>query len=1289
MKTQLLHIKQYLLLFGLFLGLAFMVSCSDDEDDDKKDDASAKPVFLKPKGYSATITENAAVTDNLKTVKATLEGGEITYQFGDAKTANPLVKLYLAIDAKTGKISTKKVVDYEDPLLGEIKKVAGFKANSNILIPVPVEAVQKDKPENKSSVILTITIVNVDEAPTFDDPGTRTITLAAAEASTATALAPAGDPVIATDPDAGAMAVTYALYKTGTTASAEFQINSTSGQISATPDAAFTSPSYPVSVKATSGSKSATQPVTITVTGAASSVTFEDPPESGVEFDVATDTQIANYKVVKTTGAIAVDDVLVTVSAGTGFTYTFSTAGGATATYTGYFIAAGVITATAAIADVVGTANDREFFVKATKTADANVYKVARVALTLGAVDPITTFAPAVPAESYSVLAPVTGTVTMTSIDTYTVTRAAADVDMAGDHVLTVEAGPSVTIYSLVSTFAGAANAGTDVTGKVKIDPLSGVVTTKAAITGTLTFYVKAVNGLTAGATFQRVAKVDLTVGAAALAFEAVDLEPNVTFVAVAGANAASYALTKTVESLNAASYAILTVALAGSATTTYSLVTDATGTTVSTGTKLAIASSGVVSTTSTSIAVADSPLTFYVKAMRGSSAVVAKVVLTVGKEIPFAVSAANFTQGVLSSIDFVTVFATGVLTITLPDGFSGGTIGTVLARTSPAVTGAMTSFASDGTVNTNGVLSLPVATNITYTAGVLSIVPGRKTQAIAAATSIASANNFYFEIPAATGYVNRVIRLVLVAAATPSTFMPAAGDLTIAGTALAQGSFASTTYTIDLYQEVADMGNVATLAIDNVTTYTESSANVNFNIDTATGVITRIGGATLTANQTMTITLAAATGYTPQDITVIIVPKFASALTPAITNTGFIINLATAVKGDPETGPPLGLKLSVPRSSLREAGTADALATLVTSLTGISAVFYDDMADFRSGTASASAAFAVSATGAITLTTAGETVAKALTYGGDMSTIMLITKGILYQVVGFTVSVPAELTAPTYIAGDITGILASGTIAYGTPSSVPTYTIAVNAVEFLALGAVTLGDLKNRSGMTYGVYGDGIAPRFMVSSLELQLTTAGSNAALTAFGMTNPVTVTIRNAATSMRASQETTFNVVIDPVLQAVPFITDVGAVVAIKTTNFTVASNVGSMTLVAGGGAVSATLAFDLANGWERDDLMFTMNFRPITTVDHAVANYSVKKHVHGASTAVYSSAVASMDIALETNAQIAVTGAIAGTGMAGDEDLYHPTSSTDVVTYYIVIPGNATSGYADTVLQLTIN
>ena len=1140
MKTQLLHIKQYLLLFGLFLGLAFMVSCSDDEDDDKKDDASAKPVFLKPKGYSATITENAAVTDNLKTVKATLEGGEITYQFGDAKTANPLVKLYLAIDAKTGKISTKKVVDYEDPLLGEIKKVAGFKANSNILIPVPVEAVQKDKPENKSSVILTITIVNVDEAPTFDDPGTRTITLAAAEASTATALAPAGDPVIATDPDAGAMAVTYALYKTGTTASAEFQINSTSGQISATPDAAFTSPSYPVSVKATSGSKSATQPVTITVTGAASSVTFEDPPESGVEFDVATDTQIANYKVVKTTGAIAVDDVLVTVSAGTGFTYTFSTAGGATATYTGYSIAAGVITATAAIADVVGTANDREFFVKATKTADANVYKVARVALTLGAVDPITTFAPAVPAESYSVLAPVTGTVTMTSIDTYTVTRAAADVDMAGDHVLTVEAGPSVTIYSLVSTFAGAANAGTDVTGKVKIDPLSGVVTTKAAITGTLTFYVKAVNGLTAGATFQRVAKVDLTVGAAALAFEAVDLEPNVTFVAVAGANAASYALTKTVESLNAASYAILTVALAGSATTTYSLVTDATGTAVSTGTKLAIASSGVVSTTSTRIAVADSPLTFYVKAMRGSSAVVAKVVLTVGKEIPFAVSAANFTQGVLSSIDFVTVFATGVLTITLPDGFSDGTIGTVLARTSPAVTGAMTSFASDGTVNTNGVLSLPVATNITYTAGVLSIVSGRKTQAIAAATSIASANNFYFEIPAATGYVNRVIRLVLVAAATPSTFMPALGDFTPSPTHLGRVSFLGDVYTVNipLASVTAVSTVIGTLDIASVSSegYAFTTTNTHFSISGA-GEISRTAVDQMFAAGTdvpleITITKAA---YTSKSVTVNLIPK--GPLAPPLADTHFTKkgDLEKGSTGDATLMAPINFKLTLARAKARVLSVDAVVANLTNLPMPATVAYYANLADFRTETVTLTSAVKIA------LATSGST--RDLTLGGyyvaakigaiaigDIEQYLLVTSADTEQLIKVTVSVSADPVAPVFVAPDpvLTGV--SFKAATGTDAAdIAQYEVVKTMADF-RMDDFSLLTVKAGTGAyTYSLMTDHTPTSSVVTPAYLALDGTTGVISTTTTDITLPYTASIYVRASNGTSSEDVVAKIVL----------------------------------------------------------------------------------------------------------------------------------------------------------------
>ena len=231
----------------------------------------------------------------------------------------------------------------------------------------------------------------------------------------------------------------------------------------------------------------------------------------------------------------------------------------------------------------------------------------------------------------------------------------------SGDVVLTLNVDPSVTTtYAYVDMDGADADAPT---GLVSPIVASGAISTTAALAATSSatvFYVKATRD---GASV--IAKVELTVNAP-LAFAAAS-ESYVTLVSatdLAGSGdetIPSYTLSRTTSELGSPAVVILTVN-AGSGST-YSFVADYMGADpTTTTTELSIVEdTGVISTTATAI-VTDK--TFYVKATRDGSSVVAKVVLTVTAPPPPALAFAAASESYVTLVSATDLAGSGDETI-------------------------------------------------------------------------------------------------------------------------------------------------------------------------------------------------------------------------------------------------------------------------------------------------------------------------------------------------------------------------------------------------------------------------------------------------------------------------------------------------------------------------------------------------------------------------------------------------------------------------------------------------
>ena len=202
-------------------------------------DVNDPPEFPATESGARSIAENTAADTNIGApVRATdADNDKLTYTLEGTDHGS------FAIDESSGQLKTKSALDHEDKESYTVKVKAS------------------DGNDGVATIDVTITVTDVNEAPSFDsETATRNVP------ENTAANQPVGQPVPAEDPDDGD-SLTYSL---GGTDSASFGITGSTGQITVgtgtTPDFE-TKPSYEVTVTATDSSNlSDTITVTINVT---------------------------------------------------------------------------------------------------------------------------------------------------------------------------------------------------------------------------------------------------------------------------------------------------------------------------------------------------------------------------------------------------------------------------------------------------------------------------------------------------------------------------------------------------------------------------------------------------------------------------------------------------------------------------------------------------------------------------------------------------------------------------------------------------------------------------------------------------------------------------------------------------------------------------------------------------------------------------------------------------------------------------------------------------------------
>ena len=236
-------------------------------------DENEKPVFSGNLGVHSVPENTGPGVDIGDPVTATdQEDDTLTYSL-DSAGAHAF-----AIDASTGQLQTKAVLDYETARTHSVEVHVSDRKDAQGVTDTVVDA----------TIPVTITVTNVNEPPAF----TEAAPARSVPENTAAGV-DIGAPVTATDPEGDTL--TYSL---GGTDAGDFRVDTSSGQLKTRSDLDFDSGkrSYAVTVTATDPSgEFATVPVTIAVTG------VNEPPEvttpTGVRYaendTVPVDTYIA------------------------------------------------------------------------------------------------------------------------------------------------------------------------------------------------------------------------------------------------------------------------------------------------------------------------------------------------------------------------------------------------------------------------------------------------------------------------------------------------------------------------------------------------------------------------------------------------------------------------------------------------------------------------------------------------------------------------------------------------------------------------------------------------------------------------------------------------------------------------------------------------------------------------------------------------------------------------------------------------------------------------------------
>ena len=251
-----------------------------------------------PRSEPVFLTTPACVGPSSNQVPAFGEGATATRQVAENSPAGTNVgQPVTATDPDEGDTLTYSLSGYDensfqiDPSTGQITTVASvdydYEARSGYA--VTVEAT--DGKGGGDSIAVTVSLTDVNEAPTFDEGATATRQVAE-DSPAGTSV---GAPVTATDPDDDTL--TYSL--SGTDA-ASFDIEAATGQITTVADVDYdraTKPSYAVTVGASDGNGGAASiAVTVNLTaeanaapvfGAVRSLAENSPPGTGVGWPVA------------------------------------------------------------------------------------------------------------------------------------------------------------------------------------------------------------------------------------------------------------------------------------------------------------------------------------------------------------------------------------------------------------------------------------------------------------------------------------------------------------------------------------------------------------------------------------------------------------------------------------------------------------------------------------------------------------------------------------------------------------------------------------------------------------------------------------------------------------------------------------------------------------------------------------------------------------------------------------------------------------------------------------------
>ena len=221
-------------------------------------DVNEKPEFSGNLGVHSVPENTGAGVDIGAPVTATDEEGDtLTYSL-DAAGAQ-----VFAIDASTGQLQTKAVLDYETARTHSVEVHVSDRKNADGVADTVVDA----------TISVTITVTNVNEPPAFTEGAPARVV-----DENSVIGADVGDPVTATDPEGDTL--TYSL---GGTDKDSFSLDTSSGQLKTRTDLDYESPkkSYTVTVSVTDGKNAdgnsdTTTDATTTVTIAVADV--DEPP---------------------------------------------------------------------------------------------------------------------------------------------------------------------------------------------------------------------------------------------------------------------------------------------------------------------------------------------------------------------------------------------------------------------------------------------------------------------------------------------------------------------------------------------------------------------------------------------------------------------------------------------------------------------------------------------------------------------------------------------------------------------------------------------------------------------------------------------------------------------------------------------------------------------------------------------------------------------------------------------------------------------------------------------------